>query len=65
MYRHPKTTNERRQCTRRNWLWFDDYRIRLRPSRNQINLPDTYDDVLRNDWGHRSWKRHRKTQYRV
>lgn len=63
--RHPKTTQERRANGRRNWMWIEGFRIKLRPCRNMINLIDTYDDPLRGDWNHRTWKRHRKTQYKL
>jgi hypothetical protein len=53
--RHPKTTQERRKFDKK-------YGRRKRcPSR----LPDTYDDMPRSDIEDRSWKRHRKTQYKI
>ena len=62
--RNPHTTQERRMNGRRDLLCIDGYEVRLRAKRNQTNLPNTYDDPMRDDWRHRSWKRHRKTQYK-
>lgn len=60
--RHPQTTQERRQssvCTD----WKDDYgKVKLRPNRNQTNLPDTWDDI--HIFSQKTWKKKRKTQYR-
>lgn len=64
-YRAPKTTQERRLVGRRDLLHIDEYVVRIRPSRNWTNLPNTYDDISRSDIGDRSWKRHRLTQYRT
>lgn len=62
-FRHPKTTNERRQSqTSGNFLEYDEYKIRIRPKRNHKNLPDVYDDIL-SSWTC-NWKKYRKTQYR-
>ena len=53
-YRRPRTTQERRKYEKGF----------TRPKRNPANLVDTYDDLLRGDIEVRSWKRHRKTQYK-
>jgi len=54
LFRHPKTTQERRKFDKKYG------RHKRCPSR----LPNVYDDILRRDIEERSWKRHRKTQYR-
>ena len=64
MFRSPRTTQERRANGRRSIHVDGEYVVRLRPCRSMRNLVDAWDDVFRNDWSHRSWKRHRKTQYR-
>ena len=53
--RHPKTTQERRANQ-------DGY---ARKKRCLHHLPSAWDDIGRSDWRDRSWKRHRKTQYKV
>ncbi len=40
------------------------YGVRARSARTTGNLPEPWDDISRSDWGHRSWKRHRKTQWK-
>lgn len=62
-YRHLKTTNERRQAVD-NWDAYDEYGIVVRPrgSRGYHGLPNSWDDYHRTDT--RSWKKHRKTQWR-
>lgn len=58
--RHPKTRNEMRaNCDDCDGI------IKIRPRRKPLALPNLWDDVPRGDWGHRSWKRHRKTQYKA
>lgn len=58
-YRHPSTCPERRQ----NVLHLpDEGEPAPRPRRR--NLPSTWDDRMRSDYGDRSWKRHRKYQAR-
>jgi hypothetical protein len=51
--RHPKTNHERK--ANQDCIW-------NRPSRNPHRIPTAYDDL----WiiGERSWKSHRKTQYK-
>ena len=63
-FRRPRTTQERRVNGKRNYLDYDDYRVRTRPSRNFANLVENRDDILR--WGqkNRSWKRYRKHQWK-
>lgn len=40
------------------------YGVRARAARTSGNLPEPWDDLGRSDWGHRTWKRHRKTQWK-
>jgi len=54
-YRQIRTTAERR--ANQDWP--------VRPSRRPHRLPNAWDDIIRDDHGHRSWKRHRKTQYKA
>jgi hypothetical protein len=37
---------------------------RIRAKRNSSNLRTTWDDVYRSDWNTKSWKNHRKTQWK-
>lgn len=53
-YRHIRTTQERR-ASQDGWG---------RPCRNLHNLPNFWDDIVR-DSPQRSWKKHRRTQYKV
>lgn len=63
--RRPKTTAERRQNQSRNGnLEIDGYRIKVRARRNSNNLVDSWDDLIFAAWRHRSWKRHRKSQWK-
>lgn len=60
-YRRPKTTQERR------WYhaWDDEEVIPYRRARRSpSNLRDAWSDVRRSDAEDRSWKRHRKTQWK-
>ena len=52
IFRHPRTTQERR-------LWDDDYG---RAARRK--LPDVRWDIFRRDREDRSWKRHRRRQWK-
>jgi hypothetical protein len=60
--RHIRTTQERR-----SWFAFEeehrDFGIRRRSRRSFRNLPSYYDDISRGN--SRSWKKHRKTQWKV
>lgn len=62
-FRHPKTTQERKLyvglCTDQKEL---DVRIKLRAARSARNLPNTWDDLYAHPI--RSWKEHRKLQYK-
>lgn len=58
-YRRPKTRNEKRAT-----FASEDYYVEVRAKRNNTNLPDSWDDINRSTWGHRSWKRHRKTRWK-
>jgi hypothetical protein len=53
--RNPRTTQERRAN--------QDWPVRGRRLPNR--LPEAWDDVPRRDADDRSWKRHRRTQYKV
>ena len=66
-FRSIKTFGERRENTFCNKSDEDArfYGVRARARRCGHNLPEPWDDIGRSDWGHRSWKRHRKTQYRT
>lgn len=62
--RHPRTTQERRANGKRDILYFDDFRVHIRARRNFSNLPNSRDDIIRGDYSCKSWKKHRKTQYK-
>lgn len=53
-YRHPKTTQERR-------LYDEEYG---RSRRSTSRLIDAWDDTPRSDWRERSWKKHRRHQWK-
>lgn len=61
-HKQPRTIQERR-------AYFHDeiseYDVRVRLTRNARNLPDPWDDRTRADIRDRSWKKHRKTQYKT
>lgn len=61
--RHPRTLQERRETKA---LHKDedlaDLKIKIRVRREK--LPTSWDDIPRGDYSHRTWKRHRKTQYK-
>lgn len=65
-HRHLRTTQERRE---NSFIKHDvdakEYGVKARGRRCGHNLPDSWDDYGRSDWGHRSWKRHRKHQWKV
>ena len=65
-YRSVGTFNERRENDFCNEHDEDArfYGVRARAARTTGNLPEPWDDILRSDYGNRSWKKHRKTQYR-
>lgn len=62
--RHPRTTQERRANGRRGVIEIDEFLIRLRAKRNSYRLPQHWDDIIRGDIEHRTWKRHRRQQYK-
>lgn len=41
-----------------------EYRIKVRGKRKGHILPSNWDDIPYSDWDAKSWKNHRKTQYR-
>lgn len=61
--RHPRTTQERRANGNRDFIRFDDFKIKSRAKRNRKNLPNSYDDIWHQS--QKSWKKLRKTQYKV
>lgn len=62
--RRPCTVQERRANGKRDILYIDEYQVRLRAKRNMANLVNSWDDIFRGDLRDRSWKRHRKTQWK-
>ena len=62
-YRHINTIQEIRE---NEFLKYDEdaleYNIKPRPERN--NLPTAWDDISRDDWNAKNWKKHRKHQWR-
>lgn len=58
--RLPRSTQERRQ-SQETWEGL----VKIRAKRNARNLPDAWDDVPRDDFDDRCWKRHRRHQYKV
>lgn len=65
--RHPRTTQERRVNGKRGVLRFDEYHVHIRGKRSMPNLPEAWDDVVINGYysQHTSWKKLRRTQYRI
>lgn len=60
-HRRPKTMNERRQ----NAFWDAEAgEPRARGARRPSSLPHSWDDLSIGSYGHHSWKRHRKTQWK-
>lgn len=57
-YRYPKTSQEIRNYSR-----WSDVPVKIRSKRNPANLPDSWTDIPRTI--ERSWKAHRRTQYKV
>jgi len=60
-YRRPATYQERKQA---GLVLAEEGEVAPRPSRKANNLTDAWDDYLIAARKDRSWKRHRKTQYR-
>jgi|LakMenE01Jun11ns_1017448.scaffolds.fasta_scaffold8523918_1 hypothetical protein len=64
-HRKPRTTQERRaNGPRCQWVWHDEYRVKYRARRSMCMLVEAWDDLPRSDYNFRSWKRHRRTQYK-
>lgn len=59
-----RTTQERRANGHRGVLDVEEYEIRVRGRRSAKVLPDSWDDP-HGYYAHRSWKRYRKTQWKV
>ncbi len=63
-HRAIKTTQEIRANQDGQWVKGDfDFMVKIRGRRR--NIPNSWDDIMRTDWSHRCWKRHRHTQYHV
>lgn len=61
-WRHPRTTQERRWAN----AWDDEeFAPKARGARNGHNLPNVWDDIVRQDSEDRNWKRHRKFQWKM
>jgi len=65
-HRRLSTTQERRE---NSFIKHDvdakKHGVKARGRRCGHNLPNNWDDLGRSDYGHRSWKRHRKHQWKV
>ena len=61
-HRRPTTQQVRRESCTRNFLDEDGFKVRVRPKRNQANIPNHYDDLIR--CVQRTWKEHRKNQWK-
>lgn len=59
VHRSPGTQPELRATDEKELL---EAGVKIRRSR--LGLPNAWDDVMRGDYGQRSWKRHRKTQWK-
>lgn len=65
-FRHPQTTQERRQ-----WYSAEEMRSEYpdikgcRRRRSEHNMPNWYDDIYRHPYSRRSWKYYRDHQYKV
>ena len=62
--RNPRTTQERRVNGKRSQITVDGYEVKIRAKRSQASLPCAWEDLLRSDDHHFTWKRHRKKQYK-
>lgn len=64
-YRKLKTTNEKKAAI---YHEMDEdikyHNVKIRTQRNSNNLPNSWDDYKRSDFRDRSWKRHRKHQWK-
>lgn len=62
LLRSPSTQSERRQ----DFFYSEDGEPSpsIRPRRRAHHIPTAWDDDIRSDYGNRSWKRHRKTQWK-
>lgn len=58
-HRRPQTTNERRACEEARAQG-----VKVRAARNERNLPNSYDDLGRHPYTHRSWKKYRGRQWK-
>ena len=65
VYRTMHTTPEHRE---NDFLNYDEdaleYNIKARPSRRKYALPTSWDDSVRSDYNCKSWKKHRKHQWK-
>jgi len=60
--RRPRTTNERRASPKRSVICDEGFVVKIRANRNFTNIPNAWDDITTSS--ERSWKSHRKTQYK-
>ena len=58
--RHIRTTQELRKCAAT-----EAEGVRVRSKRKKRSIPNYFWDMLNWSMRHRSWKRHRKTQYKI
>ena len=61
-FKRPATSQEKRAASA---LEKERGPVKVRAKRKSKNLPSEYDDVYRSDVSSKSWKKHRKHQYRV
>lgn len=65
-FRHVRTNKERRDnVALMNDEDAQEYGVEPRGKRRGHNLPTAWDDICRQDFRTRSWKRHRKTQWKT
>ena len=62
--RNIRTTQERRANQDGQWVG-NDFGMKIKIRGRRLKLPNAWDDIPRRDWNHRSWKRHRLTQYHI
>lgn len=65
IFRHPRSTQERRAVGRRGVIQHDEYRIFIRGKRRHSQLPDSYDDIIKSNFTNlkRSWKYKTKNRH--
>lgn len=63
-FRHPRTTQERRWTHAWDDEEFAPKNGFARRARSARNLPEAWDDYVRQDGDNHNWKRHRRTQWK-